>query len=173
MLADLATNPAPVGFAAPPAAIGSAWPPANPPRSALFTATLPSTYLEMDRRAALSTATRAATPTQPSAVVTKVSAMVESLRQSGALSPARAAHAAWVVQCLQLWGTVSPTGVDDGSDGDLTLYWEENGTRASLSIDRDETLAYAFRPGMSQALRFSGEVIDSGTLNEFARIVGT
>ncbi len=65
-----------------------------------------------------------------------------------------------------------PTDIDDGSDGDLTLYWEEGDTRASLSIDNEETLAYAFRQGMSKALRFSGKDIDLGTLNEFTRLVG-
>jgi hypothetical protein len=126
----------------------------------------------MASQAALSTARTGATLTQPSAVITNATAMVEHLRQSGALAPGRAVYAAWVLQCLKLWGTMPPTDIDDGSDGDLTLYWEEGDTRASLSIDNEETLAYAFRQGMSKALRFSGKDIDLGTLNEFTRLVG-
>lgn len=108
----------------------------------------------------------------PSKTFNAASALVTKLEQTGVLAPQRAMHARRAIQLLDLWWSMPPTHTSDGSDGDITLFWEAGDVSASLSIDNDETLGYAYRRGLLEPWHFVGEEIGVAELNELHRILG-
>jgi hypothetical protein len=76
------------------------------------------------------------------------------------------------MQLMVLWRAIPPTQTSDGSDGDVTMFWEAGDVSASLSIDNDETLGYAYRRGLLEPWNFVGDEIGIAELNELHRILG-
>jgi hypothetical protein len=99
--------------------------------------------------------------------------VLNQLAAQGELPGERLTLASRVFALLRLWEVNPPTEVGDASDDDFSLVWRNGGLVASLVVNADKVLGYAYRPGMREPWVFAQPGIELADLNAFARQVGS
>ena len=101
------------------------------------------------------------------------SAQLSRLAGSQMLSAERVEHARDVLRRLAIWEAPEPTSMTDGSDGELGLIWRRGSLVASLTVDEDDVLGYAYSPDMQTPWTFEADRIGVPELNRLVRALSS